>query len=343
MAVKLGGVMYEDDSEPVAVKQRASVLLDKVERVYLRVLRAAILVIATLLLLYAAWLAVSSTYKLSQSTDSVSQEEVVVVADDITNAEVPAVKEQRRAGAGPAANATQAAYYRDFAGRYHGLYRRKFEPYRQQGDKQLALGEFDDSFVNTAERLKAVTAGELSFEDDRADLESLYRVMAEAADKPLTKERLARYRAAKKVPVRKQVQRTRTEYRQGWDSSSTACEDWYETPYGCSVRRAIEVPYTAAVTEMEYPAGTRSHSQIFRAFQERYFKLLAERREASAAKAEDERQSILEGFVDGRMSLMTALQVLGAFVALMFFFLLIAIERHQRRLAGEVEARSVAT
>ena len=39
---------------------------------------------------------------------------------------------------------------------------------------------------------------------------------------------------------------------------------------------------------------------------------------------------------------MTALQVVGAFLALMFFFLLIAIERHQRRMAQRMEGEAAA-
>ena len=166
--------------------------------------------------------------------------------------------------------------------------------------------------------------------------------MTEASEKPVTKERLQRYKTARKVRVENKVQRTRTEYRQGWDSYSTACADWYYSPMGCPVRRAVEVPYTETVTSMEFPKGTQSHIDIFRAFQQRYFDLLGERRAANAQKAEDERQSIIAGKLEGELSLMTALQVVGAFLALMFFFLLIAIERHQRRMAQRMEGEAAA-
>jgi hypothetical protein len=84
---------------------------------------------------------------------------------------------------------------------------------------------------------------------------------------------------------------------------------------------------------MQFPEGTQSHAQIFRAFQDRYFSLLQERREANSSAAEKKRQDIIASISDGKLSLLTALQVLGAFLALMFFFLLIAIERHQRRIS----------
>jgi hypothetical protein len=44
----------------------------------------------------------------------------------------------------------------------------------------------------------------------------------------------------------------------------------------------------------------------------------------------------LAGIANGHLSLVTALQIAGGFLVLMFFFLLIAIERHQRRIAAEL-------
>ena len=86
---------------------------------------------------------------------------------------------------------------------------------------------------------------------------------------------------------------------------------------------------------MEFPEGTQSHIQIFRAFQDRFFGLLHERRERNRRTAEADRNDILLGIVQGHLSLWDALKILGGFLLLMFFFLLIAIERHQRRMAAQ--------
>ena len=315
---------------------RAAHIFDKAERFYLRVLRAVILIIATLLLAYAAWLAASSLYKISQSPDSVVEEEAVVSPDELVNAQMPPAQSSGPKTAGTQrVHPTQAAFYESFVDRYYALYRARFEPYRQRDDKQLSKGEFDGAYINTAARKEAVAKGELDFERDRRDLETLLSVMSAAAAKPTTIQRLKRYQTARKVPVKERVEKTRTQVVQGWDSNSTACTYWYESPMGCSVTRTVEVPYTETVTKMEYPAGTQSHTQIFRAFQDRFFELLEQRRNANALRAERERQGILAGVTEGQLSLMTALQILGAFLILMFFFLLIAIERHQRRLAQD--------
>ena len=320
---------------------RAATIMDKAERFYLRILRALILIIATLLLAYAGWLAASSLYKISQSPDSVLEKDASVSADELTNAQMPTA-----AGAGSKRNGEGRAspiyrnYYQSFVDRYYRLYRAKFEPYRKQEDKQLSRTEFDGAFLNSAAREQAIRKGELNFEDDRADLDTLLTVMSAAADKERTVARLNRYRNAKKVAVSEKIQKTRTTYQEGWDRTSTACSNWYETPVGCSATQTIEIPYTETVTKMQYPAGTQSQTQIFRAFQDRYFQLLQERRDSNAIEAQQARKTIVAGIEQGHLSLMIALQILGGFLVLMFFFLLIAIERHQRKLAASQPAEA---
>jgi hypothetical protein len=322
-----------DDARP-AFAGRFGSALDRAEHIYLRLLRAVILIIATGLIIFAAWLGISSTYKILRSPDSVQEQVAAVSPDELTSAEMPTREEAAAAQGKPAINVAQKRYYANLVARYYNLFRTKFEPFRQSEDKQLTRGEFDDSFINSTGRLQAVAKGDLNFEEDKADLETLLRVMTEAAAKPETQQRLRKYRAATKVRVATRVERTRTAYRRGWDSYSTACVDWYESPYGCPVQRAEQVPYTETVYSMEFPKGTQPHTQIFRAFQDRFFTLLEERRDASAQKAESERSDILAGNIAGKMSLFTALQVLGGFLILMFFFLLIAIERHQRKISA---------
>ena len=321
------------DSERPKFSERINTIFDKAEAVYLKILRAATLIIATLLLCYAAWMGVQSLYKMSQSPDSVQVEVAKVAADEITFAEMPVPDGTKTVDGKAVSNPIHQQYYADVVTRYYTLFKSQFEPFRQAEDKNLTQEEFDDAFLNTSERLDAITHGKFNFEVDKDGLETLLVVMTEAAGKPITQKRLKEYQSAKKVPVPKKVQRTRTTQRRGWDPLSTDCENWYSTPVGCAVTRTVQTPYTETVTTMEFPDGTQSHFQIFRAFQDRYFALLEERRKSSAEQAERERQSIIEGVSEGRFSLLRALQMVGGFLVLMFFFLLIAIERHQRKIA----------
>ncbi|KEZ19161.1 hypothetical protein CP98_02072 [Sphingobium yanoikuyae] len=314
---------------------RFSDALNRVEELYLRVLRAIVLIVATMLILYALWLGISGAFGVMRSPTSVVEQPATVNADELTSAELPEQSAPRQPTE-PGSDPNQMKFYAGFVTKYYDLYRKSFEPFRQQDDKRLSKDEFDDSFIQTDKRLDAIRSGELDFGRDKADLGTLLTIMSEAAQKTQTQERLKKYKSAQRVPVTKQVQRTRTETRRGWDRYSMACPDWYQDPMGCTVTRTVEIPYTETVKSMEFPKGTQSHTQIFRAFQDRYFSLLTERRERVAREAQAERESIIEGNATGWISLKTALSVVGGFLVLMFFFLLIAIERHQRRLSAEL-------
>jgi hypothetical protein len=308
--------------------------LDRIESIYLRILRSVVLVIATLLVVYAAWLVISGLYKTTRSPSSVIEKQSVVAPEELTDAEAPATL---RPADKPTIDPERRAYYTGFLSQYFHVFENQFEPYRQPEDKLMTSDEFDDAFIKTNDRLAAVSSGDLLFSQDREDLDALLRTMTKAAVMPNTKHRLEKYRNAKKVTVTKSIQRTRTVPHAGWDSSSESCDDWYRSPIGCAVVRTVEEPYTETVTALEFPPGTQSHTQIFRAFQDRFFKLLNDRRQANRREAETEREAIRNGRTEGGVSLVLAIQVLAGFLLLMFFFLLIALERHQRKIAQSVD------
>lgn len=308
--------------------------LGRIESVYLLILRVTILIIATILMGYAIWLMATSVYKISQSPSSIHEKTASVAVEEIAQAKASAqlqVQDQQ-----PQVDPAQRHYYDGFVVRYYSLYRTQFQPYSHPDDKVLSKDEFDDFFIQSGARLDKIRAGGLGFESDKADLEDLLKVMSQASAQPAVRARLAHYKSAQKVQTAQQVQRFKVELRKGWDPYSTACPDWYESPTGCSVTRAVSIPYNETIYSMQYPQGTESNEAIFRALQERYFTLLNQRRADNAAEAEAARQAIADGNIAGRLSLVTALEVFGGFLMLMFFFLLIAIERHQRRLAAEL-------
>ncbi|MDQ1229924.1 hypothetical protein [Sphingomonas sp. SORGH_AS_0879] len=325
-----------DIVEAIPPASRFATTLDRIERLYLLLLRTAILVIATGVLIWAAWLAVSATVRIMRSPESVVEQPVSVAASELPSAIAPeAVKAAAKRNDGPSLKAERQFYSR-FVDQYHSLYQTRFEPFRRAEDKRLNRDEFDDNFVKSGERLAALARGDGDFAKDRADLEELLQAMTQASTLPETMARLKQYKEAVKKPVRRQVERFRIESRRGWDSLSTNCESWYEAPIGCAVTRQVSVPYTQTVTSMALPDGLLSHTQIFRGMQDRYFTLLTERREREAASVTAKRADIAEGQSIGWGSLHLMLYVLAGFLILMFFFLLIAIERHQRRVNARV-------
>ena len=117
-------VEVEEEEARPAFRERAAIALNRAERVYLRVLRAAILVIATGLLIYAAWLGTTGLWKVAQSPDSVEEQVATVAADELTNAEMPARPTERSSG--PRIAPAQQRYYTALVNRYYNLFRRCF-------------------------------------------------------------------------------------------------------------------------------------------------------------------------------------------------------------------------
>ncbi len=118
------------------------------------------------------------------------------------------------------------------------------------------------------------------------------------------------------------VQRMRTV----WDSNSMACADWFYAPRGCQVRRAVAVEECVPA----YPEGVESPNETFARIDEAYrMEWVAKAADARAvAQAEEmEKEATKAG---APSAFLIALGVFGAFVTVMFLFLLIAVERHLR-------------
>ena len=175
--------MTEFEAEDVRPARfgRVGSALQRAEQIYLRVLRAAILIIATGLILYAAWLGATGHWKVFQSPDSVQEQVASVAADELTNAAMPV--RPRETETGPRVNPTQQRYYASFVDRYYDLFRNSFEPFRQNDDRRLNRDEFDDAYIDSQARLQAAASGEIDFAADRADLETLLQVMTEAPER----------------------------------------------------------------------------------------------------------------------------------------------------------------
>jgi hypothetical protein len=326
--------METEDAAP-SVAARMSRLLNRAEYIYLRLLRGAVLLMATILIGYAAWLTASALYKVSRSPDSVVEQKAEVSARELVEASEAAPPPETLTDAPtPQATPEQRRQYATFVDAYFKLYRAMFERFKRSEDKSLSRDEFDDAFVQSQDRLKRVAEAKLDAAGDLEDLNTLLSTMNAAAADSRTVQRLQRYQRTAKVQVCNMVDRVRVEYRRGWDRYSTSCSDWYMDPVGCPATRPVEVPYQERVCSMQLPKGVISHTQLFRTFQDRFFELLSSRRQEFADKATAERSAILLGIEEGKASFGWALYIFGGFLVLMFFFLLIAIEKHQRQLSN---------
>jgi len=311
---------YEDDLDS---RRNFSSILNRAERIYLAVLRALALIFATLLLLYAAWLGASGLYKVSKDAESVKEATAAVTAEDLTAIDLKSA-EAAPQGKSPDPAKQQRAYYEDFNKRYLALYRSKFEPFLQQNDARASEKDFESRFLQIGDRLEAIKEGNLIFDADKADLEALLKVMTEAAAAKVSQDRLRTYKTARKTSVSRTVTDMRTErYCSEYGYFIDMCIDW-------STR---QVPVRRTVTEVKLPEGVVSPRDLFSAYHDKYVTTLGDRRRENAVAAEKARADILEDNAAGAQSLWTATQIVGLFIVLMFLFLLIALERHQRKIA----------
>jgi hypothetical protein len=313
---------------------------DRLETIYLAVLRIMVLVIATLALIVAIWIAGDGLRSLLTST-KVEAEPVTVSGAEVLQASrdkqaVAAAAGDAEAPAVPkAVSDRHAAFMKSSFGTYYRLYAQTSTTYRKPEDKALTPTEL-------AERLgydlQSYAAGEditaKLFVEDKAYSGALLAAAQQVVADAGYRAKLAKYKAAQKT-----AKSCRTEQRRqaGWDSSSVGCDGWWQSPIGCPVIREVPVE----VCEAAYPDNIISPETAFVEF-DLGFRALWTRKtedaEAARAAEEDERRALK---ASGTPKLTQALMLLGGFLAIMFLFIVIAVERHLRRIRmqnAEVQA-----
>ncbi|PWG02611.1 hypothetical protein [Sphingosinicella humi] len=323
----------EENDVALSARARAGSLLNKLERIYLGVIRAIALVAATLLVVYAAWLAISGVYKASLDVETVKEVPASVSPEEVTK-----IDTTRPANSDAAENsdpfADEKRYYADFTKRYLALFSSKFEAFKRPEDKRLDAEAFDARYVNSSERLESIRDGSLDYAVDKADLESWLDTLTTVASSKSTVDRLKAYQSAKMTKVSRTIKGTREQ---------RYCSYYAYYFDECLTYDTRTVPFTRTVDETKLPDGVMSHTDLLGAYQDRYFDLLLERRRANAGSANMQRAEIAADNQDGSTRLWMAVRVVGVFVVLMFLFLLIALERHQRRISASLRADSAET
>ncbi len=117
------------------------------------------------------------------------------------------------------------------------------------------------------------------------------------------------------------------------------CAYWYEYPYGCSVTRSISEPTPTRACAMRLPDRLKRPVALYGELVSRYAETAAADIERKAVAAAEQRAATLERKAEGKGALVSGGQWFLAFMAVMFLYLIVAIERHQRRLAARIEER----
>ncbi|MET3528087.1 hypothetical protein [Phenylobacterium koreense] len=349
----------------MTAKPSESGLASRVERVYLAMLRVLTLVVASICILGALLLALDGGRRLLMSTDVVP-EPVAISTEDALGPLVRAAGEEKVGGgasgveASSAAKAKHAAFMKGAFATYYETYRRFALASNKPEDKLLSPAELASALGYSAEALdaepapsehaddpdapanlaqdaisEALARTSLLFQTDETFSTRQIEVVRNALADPRLVAKAAKYKAAQKTA---QSCSTVYQVRSVWDSNSTACAEWYYRPYGCPVRRSVPVEQCVPA----YPEDVESPLETFAKLDESY-RLAWSSKTTSAQSAADtkaaEKREVKAG---APAAFVLALQIFGGFLVVMFMFLLIAIERHLRRLASTRPASLVA-
>jgi len=311
------------------LKNLKTTRLDRVESAYLAILRVAVLAVATLCLLAAIGFAADGLWRIAVSTDVEEEKTAVSPADVVSAMKTPTPPRQASGQSEISSGVRQrhATFQANVFRPYYAAYKRASDAYKKDEDKTLTEAELLSALGYD---LGAYAAGSSlatkRFVENPEYQQQAQAAVAAAMSDPGTVRLLAVYKAAEKTA---QSCSTVTEQRRGWDSNSTACSDWFYTPYGCEVTRNVPVERCVPA----YPDGIVSPFVAFGRADGTFRTLWAARAESNASDAyrtlaerENTRAAI-------GPRLLIALQIIGGFLAVMFFFLIIAVERHLRRLA----------
>lgn len=275
--------MSEDHME-----QRVGIV-DKAEALYLRLLRWIAIVVATLLLAFAALNGLSSAINYLQTLDIFQPEPAAVTAADMVAAASPA-----KADAVPIRSSGEVqkdrlptSIYDAHAKKMYQIWKDSFEPYRPKSDPALTFADFSQwyqtEYINGTLRRHDVLDWVLDGDRANSDLEASVEVLAEAAKDPAIIARMKAFQSGKSKD-------------QFWDR------------YDQTFMRLID-GYWVTLKAARDDEATQAAAKMAE---------LAQKRDAASSS-----------FVEARNALV-------GFLGLMFFFLIVAMERHQRRIAAEI-------
>jgi hypothetical protein len=312
--------------------------LDRVENVYLACLRVAVLGVATLCLLAALYFGANALWRVFVST------KVEVAPVQISAAEVaaqfqgaPSVQQARTAERqiSQAIRLSHANWAREVWPKFYAAYSKASTEFKKPEDKTLSSQELMNALgydINSySEATISANQRAAFFIDNPSYQAQLLDVITATLAEPATVERLRLYKAARKTATSCSMS---TEARAVWVPYSGACV-WSGPPYGCTETRSTPVE----VCVPAYPSGIVSPDDAVERADAEFFRLWnvkAERARSEARATQSDREATRAQIGP---NLLLALQILGAFLVVMFFFLIVAIERHLRRAssAGRVD------
>jgi len=313
---------------------------NKLEAQFLGVLRYTALLVAALVLVGAVILLGLGLVRqlgptaVNATQVSVSDEDLALLTD--ATAPAPQQAPQRKLGISEAIRKETL-----------GVYRAGFRTYQRPDDKitdqQIVDFVWSEGRIDAFDGLAGVLTdkdGKVLPDRDAVMLNALNLVQATAATDEF-KKRLSAYRNAQKTNVCHDETRTRARLVEGWNSYATDCANWYTSPVGCSATRVIDEPYTAKVCEMKFPDGLQAPSQQFADAVKRYAEAASAKLSQARNDADAKTAANMARKVEGHANMSTGGKLFLGFLAVMFLYLFVAMERHHRSLRALIERKDV--
>jgi hypothetical protein len=337
-----GGMMEDitaDDQQRVAWRQKLKDRAARTETSFLALLRYSVLILAALALVTTVLLLCYGAAQQIGSTE-VTPEPVALKAD-----EVSPVAEKEAAPDPLAAKQVKLEASKAVEKETVRLFRNKFRKFQRSDAK---IGEYQIAdFVWSEDRIKMFEAlagnvtdaqGKVLVGKDAVMLNAL-AIISEAANEEPFRKKLSAFRDAKKVNVCSDEVRTRTRTIATWDSYSTDCAYWYESPMGCSSRRTVSEPYVEKVCKMQYPDDIEEPAAQLAHAVEQYAVVAEARLENAQNLAEEATAANFSRKAEGRQNIEMSIKLFLGFLGLMFLYLFVAMERHHRSLRRLLDNR----
>lgn len=334
----LGGYMetanepIDDSAAAASLRQQVTARAMLTETLFLSILRYSVLLVAAIALVAtAAYLGIGAFRQIGQT--AVNPDPVALATTDVAPEAQSQPASTTKKPAQPKMAVTSAV--KKATAR---LYRTKFKKF-QRSDAKIDEPQIVD-FIWTEDRISTFdelagrledTSGKILVDTEAVMLNAISLTSAATSSPPFEK-RLAAFRDAKKVNVCNEQIRSRRRTIATWDTYATNCPYWYESPVGCASTRVVSEPYSERVCKMQFPDDIDEPAVQMAQSIEQYAVIASVRLNNAAIAAEEATAENNNRKAEGRQQIETAGKLFLGFLALMFLYLFVAMERHHRNI-----------
>lgn len=299
--------------------------LERIETAYLQALRIAGLLVATLCLLGALFFAGDALWRFAVKTE-VTPEATAVDTAELARQVATQPTSQGGADENDYVKKAHDTFKKDVWPKYYAIYKRAFEQYPNAADKLISSDDMMAALNYDLDTYRAATEDS----DPAGEAEAVRRMVTNGAYQQAALAHVTEIMSAAPVVAKLNSYKTATKSEQRCTTTPRTeyvprvCGYYYV--YDCSYTRTVRDRRCEAV----FPDSVMTPAAVF----ERADAVFAsnwlgdEAMKQMAAEEESTKRQLLRDGIGPRMQL--ALMIIGGFFTVMFFFLLVAIERHLR-------------